>query len=114
MIQCAECNGVGQYVSLPGDVITDCPYCKGRGHRALRVDEVRLWVVQSGIGHVVLADRGGWVTTACIHWMTGTSTPDRPRRICRACRKALPGLRFAEADIDHPIESGKDATGCDI
>ena len=28
---CESCGGVGRYVALPGDTITDCPYCSGSG-----------------------------------------------------------------------------------
>jgi hypothetical protein len=59
----------------------------------LTIDDISHWVKLGGIGHVVLTQDGGWVTTPCGHWMTGDVTAERPKRVCRKCRKAIPTLR---------------------
>lgn len=58
----------------------------------MTIDDIKIWAVSMGIGHVVTSINGEWVTTACHHWMTGTAVPDRPKRICRKCRAAIPAL----------------------
>ncbi len=56
--------------------------------------EVKYWIVQRGIGHVVVEARGmvAWsrTQTACglsirNHW----PGMERPHRICRECRRAI-------------------------
>lgn len=37
---CEMCNGVGFYVSLPGDVISPCPYCSEKHSTRLTADAV--------------------------------------------------------------------------
>jgi hypothetical protein len=39
-IVCEMCNGVGFYVSLPGDVISPCPYCSEKDSTRLTAEAV--------------------------------------------------------------------------
>lgn len=39
-VRCLMCNGVGSYVSLPGDVITPCPYCSEKHSTRLTAEPV--------------------------------------------------------------------------
>lgn len=42
-IVCAACNGVGSYVSLPGDTISPCPYCSEKDSTRLTAETVDNW-----------------------------------------------------------------------
>jgi hypothetical protein len=57
------------------------------------IDEIRCWSVLSGVGCIVIGGSHGWVNTACLSFRTGGWTENRPKRICRKCREALPRLR---------------------
>jgi hypothetical protein len=60
----------------------------------ITIDDIKLWLVRQGIGCIVLATLGGgWVATACGSLRTGDAVEQRPKRICRKCREALPRLR---------------------
>lgn len=37
---CAACNGVGSYISLPGDTISPCPYCSEKDSTRLTAEAV--------------------------------------------------------------------------
>jgi hypothetical protein len=39
-IHCLMCNGVGSYVSLPGDTISPCPYCSEKDSTRLTAEPV--------------------------------------------------------------------------
>jgi len=54
------------------------------------------WLTISGIGHIVMANKGGWVSCACVRvFVVGKAEleDEIPRRICRKCRAAIPNLR---------------------
>lgn len=39
-LPCSACNGVGSYVSLPGDTISPCPYCSEKDSTRLTAEAV--------------------------------------------------------------------------
>lgn len=58
----------------------------------VNLDDVPMWAIDRGIGHIVAHTRGGWVATACNSFATLPQTEAQPKRVCRECRARL---RFA-------------------
>lgn len=59
---------------------------------ATDIADVRLWVVEAGIGHAVEWSKGLCeAATACGMWMLGVKelAPTKPARVCRKCRERL-------------------------
>jgi len=63
----------------------------------MRAEDIPMWAIASGIGHVVMHTNTGWISTACGFFMTGNVTRKIPCRICRKCRRMFPKLRTALA-----------------
>lgn len=55
------------------------------------IDQVPMFAVMSGIGHVLMRTNGDMEWWACgtVSWGSDKRTPKRPARICRKCRAAL-------------------------
>lgn len=61
---------------------------------AVELKDVKHWVLDRGIGHILLSARRGWNFTAC--GMAGPSmleTKKRPGRVCSKCRALLPTIK---------------------
>lgn len=60
----------------------------------VNLEDVKAWMVDGAKpGHVCLFERSGWKLAACGVWTpNGTVMFNRPKRICRKCRDALPRL----------------------
>lgn len=63
----------------------------------MTIDDVRVWVIVRGIGHVVMSrDDSSILGTITACEMGGNMhafTYAKPKRICRRCRAALPNVR---------------------
>lgn len=59
---------------------------------------VKLWGVIQGVGHIAARVEGGWITSICPRWFTGSATSERPKRICKECRRLLPRVRPVAAE----------------
>lgn len=65
---------------------------------SISIEQVPQWYVDNGIGHAVASISSGAVYTACQMLVFGGDTqPERPKRICRKCRKALESAMLQEA-----------------
>jgi hypothetical protein len=57
---------------------------------AVTVDDVKMWLMLHGMGHVVASTNDYWIFTACrIYTPNGALTPKKPKRICLLCRQML-------------------------
>lgn len=65
----------------------------------ITMDQIKVWGVAMGIGHVAMSIDGGMIYTACRSWGTFRETTDRPKRICSKCRAALPKLVSAQTHV---------------
>jgi len=55
----------------------------------IQIEDVKAWAVDAGVGHICMSAGDGWLQTACGSWQTGDATTERPKRVCRKCRKML-------------------------
>jgi len=66
----------------------------------MTLDQIKVWGVARGIGHIAMSIDGGMIYTACRSWGTFRETKNRPVRICSKCRAALPKLVSAQPSVN--------------
>lgn len=75
---------------------------------AVSIEQVPLWVMMRGIGHVVIECRGTDRITPHSLIMGGVLQKRTPARICKECRDALAHCAPATAPVRDPAKEETD------
>jgi hypothetical protein len=60
----------------------------------ITIEQVPMWGIDRGIGHIVLRSDTRWTSTACgVHGTGYSLTKRQPKKICSKCRAALNQLK---------------------
>jgi hypothetical protein len=53
------------------------------------LDDVKVWAIEKGVGHIVMSEGSGWFYNLCCVGPSFGRATERPKRICRKCRAML-------------------------
>ncbi len=60
----------------------------------IKIEEVPVWLIMQGVGHIVAWSTSGWHYTACRKYTpSGEKITEIPKRKCRACMEMLDKLK---------------------